>query len=460
MPFYRYSAFDAKGTQVEGTLQANTPDEALTQLSQRGFQKARILGTATAPSAPAPATQRLTQPTGNQILLNTGQKPKTPAPFPTTGAAKSGAPVPQAIPQRPVVRTKNIGDKDRLFLFAQLSEQLRAGIGPVQAFESIANVTTNSNVKESLNYVAQCANKGIPISEGLAVYPDLYPPHVIGLTRAGEEGGFLPQALKQVSDQAGAAHKFKKFHWFVWLAGLNALLSIPLVWFATRAFLFAYDRAEKAGGENAGGEFINQGFGDALSKYGLYVGIFYAIVIGLYIYFRSDSFRMPRHKLGLSVPALGRRARHESVHMFSWTLSKLAHAGLSPKRSWTLAAESVPNLEMRERLMHAGSRMTHEAKLSDVVFGARLFPDEFAPMVSTGETTGNIAGALEHLADASFTEYEVNTTMAKVRTAGCGCTAMLVTSGIVFIIFAWFWYREFYGKATGGLDMPESVGPY
>lgn len=423
MAFFRYSAADAKGVPLNGTIESPSPEAALNELTHRGYRQVRLI-----PFTPttAPRPEAKAAPT-----------PAVVSPTPTT--------------TRPTVRTKKLGDKQRFFLFSQIAQQLKAGISPANGFSTIAGVTSDRTVKESLQYIADAANNGVPISDAMAVYPDLYPQHVVGLARAGEEGGFLPDALRMVSEQAGAAHKFKRFHWFVWVIAINAILAIPLVWLATRALLLMYDKLDKSGG-GGGWEALSSAFSEKFAQFLPYVLAIYAVLAVLYFYFSSDKFKMARHRLGLKWPVLGKRARHESVSIFSWCMARVAHAGLAPYRVWALAADAVPNLEMRRRLLEAGSKMTHEAKLSDVIFGSRLFPEEFAPVISTGELTGDIAGALEQLADASKTEYEAANTFAKMRTAGWGVSAGCLTAGIALIIFAYFWYNEMFNKALSGIE--------
>lgn len=422
MAFFRYSATDARGKPLQGTIQAADENAALVELQRRGFQSVQLLASGTAAPARTPT-------------------PVAPAPKPA------------------VRRTRKISDRQRFYLFAQISDQLRAGVNPANAFTAISSVTRLPEVRQALQAAGEQAMRGGRISDVLEQYPDLFPDHVATTVRAGEEGGFLPAAAMQISDQAGAAYKFKRFHWFVWLVALNALLAIPIALLATSSFTKAFEKIDKTGGEG--------GFGSGLASIasafietliwpaGPMVLATYTVFFVLYLYFGSDRFRLMRHRLGLHWPVLGKRAKHEGVTVFTWVLSKLANAGISPWRTWELASGSVPNLVLRRKLEDAGERLQAGSKVSEAIFGSKLFPEDYAPVIATGEMTGDLVGALERLAEMSRTDFEAATAYAKVRTSGWGCLGGCVTAGAILIVLLYWWFHQLIPTMLKGLELPD-----
>src|SRR5437588_2406697 len=226
MPFYLYSALDASCKKLEGTIQAQSANEALHSLIVRGFRTPKIVGEK-AGAATTAQPKQVIQATPIQIN------------------------VPAAAPAAQIYRSRKSSDRERFFLFAQIADQLRAGINPAQAFGELARTYKGQKFRDSLAMVAAAASEGRPISDVLALWPDLYPEHVVGLVRAGEVGGFLPDAAATISEQAMNAHKFKRFHWWIWIVGFNALLGIPLAFGFRHSLLAAWDAAEASQG--AGG---------------------------------------------------------------------------------------------------------------------------------------------------------------------------------------------------------------
>lgn len=425
MPFYMYSALDAAGKKLEGTIQANNANEALHSLVSRGFRTPRIVAERASSGAVA-----------------TAPPPRTAAP----GQVKINTPAAAYAPQ--VRRSAKSSDRERFFLFAQIADQLRAGINPAQIFADLARSYRTPKFRESLGMVAAAASEGRPISDALALWPDLYPEHVVGLIRAGEVGGFLPDSAATVSEQAMNAYKFKRFHWWIWLVAINGLLAIPMVFMWRHSILATWDQYESTGGQG--------GMGVAFGVLGkTFLWPWLPVMIGVLLvtfllrhWFSSRPMRQFRHEVGLKTPVLGGRARHESITVFTWVLSRLAKGGVPPNRSWDLAVHSVPNLAMQDRLKHAGGMLSESTRLSDVVFGSKLFPEEYAPTISTGELTGDISGALERLSQISRTEYDAGTVKSKAFTGSLGCIALLITSGILMAVVAWVLDHELLNKAT------------
>jgi general secretion pathway protein F len=431
MPFFRYSARDSQGKALEGTISAESADEALFTLSQRGFKGTRILQDAGAP-APSQAAAPSSSPSAAGSV---------------SSSAKAGATTaaPNHAGQK-IIRTRKGKDKERFFLFSQVAQQLRAGINPAQVFTEIGRLTHINHFKDSFNHIAQATTAGGSISDVMQQYPDLYPSHVVGMVRAGEEGGFLPDAFQTLSDHAGESHKFKRFHWFVWLVGLNALLAIPLVYGFRRGLLGSWAIANE--GQQA--NFLMEVVRPVLTV-GCPLAVL-AVVVMLLMRYALGSLQAERirHRAGYYVPHLRRRAQNEGLAMFSWTLARLARGGVAPYRAWPMAAESVPNLVLRERLAHLGTNMRENTRLSEVVYASDLFPQEYAPMVATGEVTGNIAGTLEQLTQVTQAEYDSASMRARFWSGSLGCTTVLITGGILLIVVMKTWYGDIVGGLVEG----------
>jgi type II secretory pathway component PulF len=88
----------------------------------------------------------------------------------------------------------------QLFFFRQLHALVSAAVPLVQAFETLEQNTTSTSLKKLARAMGENANAGIPISDAFAKFPGMFTPRVINTVRAGEAGGYLPTALRQVID--------------------------------------------------------------------------------------------------------------------------------------------------------------------------------------------------------------------------------------------------------------------
>jgi type II secretory pathway component PulF len=258
------------------------------------------------------------------------------------------------------------------------------------------------------------------------------------MIRAGEAGGFIPEAFNELSNHAEEAHKFKRFHWFIWYLAPRAVASIPLA--------MALAATLKTMGKGIGG--VEGGSTDFMGTLIQYIkwpyGPMTLAVAGLMLLARwllgMHGMRRWRHELGLRSPIYGPRARNESISIFSWTLSRLSHAGIPPNTAWERAVGAVPNLEMQSRLRQAGSKMHSGSRVSEVIFGSKLFPEEYAPVISTGELVGDVGGAMDQLERMSRIDYDESTKKARRGSLTIGGVIAILTSGLVlyFIVTAWY----------------------
>ena len=204
MAFFSYQGTDGQGRPTQGTIQAPSAEEAGRLLRSGGVRASSVreLGAASPP------------------------RPVASTPVVQARPLSMAAPKAVAAAPAPYVRTRMGTDKERFFLFSQMAAAYRAGISPYQSLSEIA-ARSAEKYRPALQQAALAVRDGGSLADALAPYEDLFPDHAIATVRAGETGGFVPDALDEVSRQAEEAHKFKRWFFWVWFVAINALLSIP-----------------------------------------------------------------------------------------------------------------------------------------------------------------------------------------------------------------------------------------
>jgi general secretion pathway protein F len=428
---------------MKGTVQALSPGDVQKDLAGKGFTLVTIepLGSGSSPAANQPifAQSPVSGPRPVQSVAPAARNVSTPAPAQETRNPHqtSAAPSPQLFtPSQSsaakVFRTKST-DKQRFFIFSQLAAAIRSGMNAGEAFAQISNRSAEQ-FTESLRYASSAVTEGRPISDVFAQFPDLYPPDAVGLTRAGETAGFLPDALDEIGRQAESSHAFRRWFFWIWFLVVNALLSVPLMYVTNQAIMADWHKMNANGGDvgpgGGFGFFFHEMWLALLWPWGPASLASYALLWGISRWFASNPSRNFRHRLGLRIPVYGKRALQENLARFSWTMARVSKAGISPARSWQLASESVPNLAFRDELTRVGTALSGQEKMSDIIFRTKLFPDEYAPMIATAEYTGDYSGALDKLAVVSAGEFMAAQNYAKVRS---GCWGLL----FAFALSAW-----------------------
>jgi type IV pilus assembly protein PilC len=80
----------------------------------------------------------------------------------------------------------------------QLRSMLKAGMSPVNAFQSLSQRTTHTGLRRASESIARDTAQGMSLSDALAKFPDLFPAFLVGAFRAAEHGGYLPEMLDRL----------------------------------------------------------------------------------------------------------------------------------------------------------------------------------------------------------------------------------------------------------------------
>jgi type IV pilus assembly protein PilC len=399
MPFFRYTASDASGKTVEGNIQANSGQEATQALQRQGFTVTQLSGSGTqVASAVKPPSPAAAPPRPMATPTQPRQAETRPALRPTTISTV-------VKPPGDIVRTKKGNDKYLLFIFAQLSSYFRAGMNPRQALQDISSKSPVL-YQASLNEVAHRAGEGFRMSDVLERYPDLYPRHVVGIVRAGETAGFLPEAFQEVADWALPSHRikraFKVFNNVMIVLGIGIPFALGMV----HASINTWDPQEAAGGEAPVAPLLLKAFGDQVKILIVPVLIFFVFYFAARHYWRSDKMALPRHRLLLKVPIIGNRVRAESLRLFSYALSMVSRGGVTPHTAYELALDAMPNLELARRMRETAQVSDSSTKLTDMIRQSNVVPRDYVNIIETGEITGDVPGAAMQIANGTNIEFQ------------------------------------------------------
>lgn len=420
MPSYRYVAIDPSGRQVEGTVQSPSLREASLELRGKGLKVSKVVEGSPAP-IPSP-------------LANA----PPPAASPTISRP---ATLPRAPTTSSIVRTRPGSNKDLFILFSQMSSYFRVGISPAQAFSDLqSRMGRHKGYVQSLGDLHAASSAGRRISDEMERYPDLYPPHVVGMIRAGETGGFLPEAAVYVAKQAEDSMKWSRPFWVItWMVGMM-LIAMPLAFVAITGLLDTWTAMDK-GGDPGGVSTLAEKSGRLLIwPLGPAILAGYLLLFLLRTGWRSLKMRRWRHGLAYVWPVFRKRTSAEGAATFAWALSNLSKAGIAPYSAWQLAVEAVPNTAYKAKLIEAGRSMHERTPLSEALSRTRVLPPETAMIVHTGEVTGTVPNALIDAANMSQTEFDSLQTQNKRFILSW--TFLLF--GLGFVFYIWLIYSYFY----------------
>lgn len=81
----------------------------------------------------------------------------------------------------------------------QLSLMIENGLAPGTAIDALAEQQDDPRFAKILNQICQKIHSGFALTSAFSLYPDLFPPTVLVLIKAGEEGGDIAGRLRRAS---------------------------------------------------------------------------------------------------------------------------------------------------------------------------------------------------------------------------------------------------------------------
>lgn len=380
-----------------------------------------------------------------------GQPGTTSQAQPMMGAASSGwtsagqaanatspkvqmLPPPSTVPQSAIRHTKKGSNKVIGFLFSQLASYFGSGVNAAQAFSQLATQTSQGAYRESLAEAARLTAEGTAFSDVMEMYPDLYPRSAVGMIRAGEQAGFLPQACSEVSRLAIQARKMNIWAVVLYIDIISNLFLLWLIWSLSEGI--------KAGWVNANANPTASGFtdiGQGILRSFLwpFLPLIILTLVGswyLYKWWQHRSNTERRHRLATTTYPLSKRAQAESMQVLSLVLAKTGEAGLPAMRSFQLAAMAVPNLFFSHKLEGVALASHDGVRLSDALQQSGVVPHELASLAQTAETTGQLPTLMMQASAREQENFGVQNTMSGVSMGCLVTTVIVVATGLAMIV--------------------------
>ena len=404
MPLFKYEVAEKDGRILIGAMDAMSEAEVRSRLAAKGYRVNAIFSNAAATAPAAQAVPRLQIPT-------------------------SGVSAPAG---------------ELSVFFRGLASYLQAGVVLHQAVLQIGAQTPNRGMKIICDRMSGRLQAGQRLSEAMSEFPRAFPPHVIGLTAAGELGGFLPIMIGDIAFDYELSQKASK-RWFKyicqlgWINAIGTLLIAPF-------FAFIY------------GEGVTD-FPSMVSKYLAWTSWHMALPVGLAItayYIAGAVLRQPgmrplSHGLILKVPAYGRASKERSLAGFSRILWRLQNAGILPIAAWDTAARASENIVVAQRLHTQLEAIRSGQKFSEALSATGLFSSEDQRVLSMGESAGQTADILKRIAD--FHEDAAMTSIGRSRWfalklmiwANILAGAALMFCSIKYLNNMFTWVDKFFG---------------
>ena len=389
MARFTYQAKEGPNQLLEGQIEAENQEAALSKLNRMGYFPVRLVEAPT--RAGAPRARRLG-------LL------------------------------------RRITTSDLALFTRQLSDLLEAGLPLLEALGVLKGQTDNPRLGSIIDELRGRLEHGERLSQALAGFPSVFSPLFVSMVRSGEVSGALEEILGRLADFLEAQDEIKarirsSLAYPALVIGLSIVTVFVLMILVMPKLVVMF---QDLGQELPLPTRMLMGVTQFVTDYGLIVVL---ILAGLYLFVRHQSRtgrgRLVLDGLKLRLPAIGRLLRKIEIARFARTLSILLRNGVPMVDSLDVVSKTIQNHVMRSDLERARTEVTRGEGLGGSLGRGRHFPVLVTNVISIGEESNLLERSLAKVADSY--EREVDRSV-KVLTSMLEPVVTAIMGGIVGMI--------------------------
>ncbi|MCU0295816.1 MAG: type II secretion system F family protein [Candidatus Nanopelagicales bacterium] len=302
--------------------------------------------------------------------------------------------------------------KDLAISARQFATMINSGLSLLRALSILAEQTENKKLAEVYASVRIAVEQGSSLSQALGQHPDVFPPIMVNMTRAGETGGFLDTVLLQLAENFEAEVKLR--------AKIKSAMTYPAVVFGfaiismTAMLLFIVPvfagLFDSLGGVLPLPTRILVAISSIL-KMAMPV-LIVLLIVGLTLWrkFKNDPrVRNVVDPMKLKAPVFGSLFQKVALSRFSRNLGTMIHAGVPILQSLDIVADTTGNVVIARAVRDVEKSVRQGESLAAPLVNHDVFPSMVVQMMAVGEDTGALDAMLHKISDFYDAEVEATT---------------------------------------------------
>ncbi|MCU0791390.1 MAG: type II secretion system F family protein [Opitutaceae bacterium] len=335
----------------------------------------------------------------------------------------------------------------------QLASLLSAGLPLVQCLEALQDQTEDPVFRIIIRDVRTDISQGNAFSNAVKLYPKAFNSLFISMVEAGEASGALAEILSKVANYFESSVKLTKkvksaMTYPIAVIGLAIALVNVLLIFVIPVFasMFADFGAKLPAPTQMLidlSDFLKANF------FYLCIGAYGAFwLINKFI--STPKGRRVKDETLVKAPIFGSLIHKISLSRFCRTYATLIRSGVPILRTLEIVAAASNKVQVEDACAEIAKHVSQGGQVSEVLASNPYFPPMMKHMVKAGESTGNVDGMMNKIAD--FYDTEAEATVASL-------TSLIEPMLIVFlgvvvggIVMAMFLPIFQLGSVAGGLQ--------
>jgi type IV pilus assembly protein PilC len=307
---------------------------------------------------------------------------------------------------------KRVKLKDLAVFSRQFATMVDAGLTMLRSLSILSEQSENQELRRVLRQVKQDVEAGSSLSAALAKVPEVFPALMVNLVRAGETGGFLDEAMRQIADnfesEVRLRGKIKSAMTYPVVVFIMAILMcIGMLVFIVPVFQSMFS---DLGGELPLPTKILVAMSNAM-RFAL-PGLAVLTVIGFVVWRKvgkTPRVRAVVDPLKLKIPVMGNLFGKIALARFSRNLSTLLSSGVPILLALDTVSETTGSVVISRALKEVQESVRRGDSVAGPLSQHSVFPPMVVQMIASGEETGAVDAMLRKIAEFYDQEVEATT---------------------------------------------------
>lgn len=352
MPVFEYSAVDASGRRVKGSLAGQSEQAVLQELELRRLVPVSV------------------KPQSGKVM---------------SGPVLGGR-----------VGTRTLGES-----YTQMADLLRAGVPLLRGLKLLSQRKSKPALAGVYRELAEAVERGGDLAGAMQERPKVFAPVHVAMVRAGEKGGFLEEVLGRLGTLiiAQAELRAKVMASLIYPAMLVFVGSAVMVAIFT---IFVPQFKPMFTKLPRGMPTLTKivfGLSDALTTYGLVTAIVAAAAGGLAWWaMRVPEIRARVEKVKVRAPVVGPLVRALATARVCQLLGAMLANGVPLLAALGIAKDAAGNRLMERAVSEAAEAVQRGEPLGATLARSGLFEDDVVEMITVGESANNLGDVLTEIA--------------------------------------------------------------
>ncbi len=292
-----------------------------------------------------------------------------------------------------------ISEKDVVIFSRQMAIMFKSGISIVDSLESVIKQTEKKKMQDQISKVLENVKNGKPLSAALTEFPKTFDTFYVGMIKAGEATGKLPESLDYLAESVEKRYEMNR-------KVIGSLIYPGFIMCTFGGVLFFMMTFVVPGlGEIFGDEDLPL-ITEIVLNSSAFVGQWWWVIIlsvilligGLIKLIRSEEGSKVADKVFLKTPVLSNFIKKLNLVKIAENLSTLIEGGLPIIRALDITSEILGSHTYRKIIQETKEGVEKgELISSNLENYPDYFPMLFVQMALVGEKTGKIQYALKNV---------------------------------------------------------------